>query len=663
MAMPQFVLLMRALILTTLAITTATNVALIVALVRRDCTLAELMGLPNTILVLFGILFIDVIMYLAFELLWLERRKVDEEICSQVLLETSHDYRVGNKKNQILHPTYTNHVLDELEDNIKTMGSGLDKVLRSECETSSQDKVMAVDKERFDTTEKPLSKIYQDHLGQTIDKKASVSETVNVEHTKSFGCHGSFFLSEQEDNTSNLTLPYGQDPTSKVHSTNNTLGMINRLAVEGFANGELVRDAVSIALSEEVAKWESARCNKINETLKFNNEGASSMCFGQARESFFAHFQFAEILDDFWGNLFDMHGKLTEKAKIIRLDLLIGLDVEDNIQRSPCHFDRTCIGLCDCLFRTDNSICPQHGNCVLPKVVELRRNIMDTFLKENSSLLRDEKVYYFVISNDQVQDEALAHENFLGAAQPFGMVSNWVPCQLEELNPMAILVQKCPSQRVAQKASQTNVCFSYNELKGLLLYSLRACIQDISYLDKSDWLIQHKGGYDERLINVAFEMEIFGDISTEGGLSPYTIIDSDGRMFNICTLVMGCGDSCIWQPSLLINFGVWCISRIFEVLISVRQPMVLEKYSRVLNRLQGILDLAFLNPVKPVSKCKCAPRDWTGRRTSVEDVLKRMLEIKAATYYVHGEGKKNLKFVLKRYKRRLSKVASMAELK
>ncbi|KAF3322264.1 hypothetical protein FCM35_KLT13405 [Carex littledalei] len=36
---------------------------------------------------------------------------------------------------------------------------------------------------------------------------------------------------------------------------------------------------------------------------------------------------FVAILDDFWGQLFDLEGNLTKKAKLIRLDALLGLDV------------------------------------------------------------------------------------------------------------------------------------------------------------------------------------------------------------------------------------------------------------------------------------------------------------------------------------------------
>ncbi|XP_062224449.1 uncharacterized protein LOC133922965 [Phragmites australis] len=689
MGTSKCLLLMRALILTTITIIVAMNAALIVALViRTDCRLAKLMGHSNTILVLFVLLSFNLIMYLAFELLWPIRSAVDKKICSQVLLEKGHDYGVGNKKNPLIDATYTdNHVLGELEDTIKALGTGIDPVLGSECETTLQEPVMVVNKkdETFDIGEKPLSKISQDHLGQTVGKEVSISKALHLEPTKSFSfvCHDSFFLSKYEGNARNLILPYGQASTSKFHSTKNMLDMIDYLAVEGFANGEVVRDAVSAALSQQVAKLVSIRCNEINDTLKFNNEYASSINFGQVREFFPAYLQFADILDEFWGNLFDLHGKLTEKGKIIRLDLLIGLDIEDKIQSCPCCFDGIHGGLCDPfklvnlstmrippLFRINNSISPQQGNCTLPAVVELRRCIMDSFLKKNPSLLKDDKVPYFIMANDQVQRKVPIYENFHSVDQSIGLVSNstsyWAPYPLDELNTMAVLLQKCPSPQVAQQASHTNIYFSYNELKGLLLNSFRGCIQSISDLEKSDWLIQHRGGYDEKLVGLAAEMVIFGDIRPSGKFSPSATVDSDGKMFNLCTSVLGCGDTCMWQPSLIISFGVWCISRIFEVLLSVKQPVFLGKYSRVLNRLQGILDPAFLNPVQPLSICPCTDtvpdlRFPNGsQRISAEAMLKKLMEVEASMYGKRARGKKNLKSVLKRYKRWLSKAASMA---
>jgi hypothetical protein len=215
-------------------------------------------------------------------------------------------------------------------------------------------------------------------------------------------------------------------------------------------------------------------------------------------------------------------------------------------------------------------MCPEHGNCTLPAVVAFRKRIMDSFLTEDPSLLKDEEISYFAMENDQVQYEF-----------PIGMGS-----PLEELNTMEVLVQKCPSQQVAQQASKTNVYFSYNELKGLLLTSFRACILNVSHIKKADWLIDNRGGYDEKLVGLAAEMVIFGDIHPSGVFCPNAVVDPDGKIFNLCTSTLGCGDGCMWLPTLLISFGVWCISRIFEVLLSANQPLLFGKYSRVLNRLQ-----------------------------------------------------------------------------
>lgn len=654
-----------------MAISAAMNATIIGTLVtKRDCKFAELMRLPDTFLMLFVLLCFDFSIYLSFKILWSARTSVDQKICSQVLLESGHGYKVGNKRNPL-----TDHLLGELEDTTKTAGIGRDPVMDSECETTLQKQVMVFDQqdETFDIREIPLSKTSKDHLGQTVGKETPVSEALHVDTTDSLSCHDSLFLSEHGCIARNPILPYRQVSTPKFHSVKNILDMRDYLAVEGFANEEVVRDVVSAALSQQVAELISIRRNEINNTVRFCNEYASSMK-SKVQVVFPSHHQFADILDDFWGNLFDLHGKLTEKGNAIRLDLLIGLDVEE-IKSCPCYFDVLPGGLCDPLklnlgnmglpplFRIINNMCPEHGNCTLPAVVAFRRQIMDTFLTEDPSLLKDEKVSYFPMDNE-VQYEVPIYKNLDMVAQSIGMGS-----PLEELNKMEVLVQKCPSQQVAHQASKTNVYFSYNELKGLLLNSFRVCILNISEIEKADWLFQNRGGYDEKLVGLAAEMVIFGDIHPSGVFCPNAIVDPDGKIFNLCTSTLGCGDGCMWLPTLLISFGVWCISRILEVLPSAKKPLLFGKYSRVLNRLQGILDPAFLKPVQPVSICPCTKSVPVVRlpdgsqRISVEAVLEMLMEVEATIYGVrhagvYGREKKSLKSVLDRYKLRLSEVAS-----
>ncbi|CAL4886605.1 unnamed protein product [Urochloa decumbens] len=663
-------LFMRALILTIMVISAAMNAALIVALVIKDCGFAEFITIPNTSLVLFVLLSFNFMLCLALKL-WSVRTSVDEKIYSQALLENGHDYRLGNKKNPFTDGTGTSdHLLGESEETIKAPGTGLDPVLGSECETTLPVQIMIFNEkdETFDIRETPLSKISQDHLGQTFGKEIPISKDLYVEPTDSISCH-----------------------SSKFHSTKNMLDMMDYLAVEGFASGEIVRNDVSAALSQQVAELIAARRNEKNETLKFCNQYTSSMNFGQFGEPFSAHQQFSGFLDAFWGNLFDLRGKLTEKGKIIRLDLLIGLDVEEKIKSYPFYFDGTPGGPCDPLkpanlsimktpplLRINDIMCPEQaeqGNCTLPAVVELRRCIMDSFLllQEDPCLLKYDEVSYFVMENGQVQYEVPIYKMFSRVAKSIGTGSNstsyWAPCPLEELNAMAVLVKKCPSQQVAQQASETNVYFSYNELKGLLLNSFRECIQNISKLKKSDWLFQHRGGYDEKLVGLAAEMVIFRDIYPSGEFSPNAVVDSDGKMFNVCTSVLGCGDACMWLPSLVISFGVWCISRIFEVLLLEKQPVLLGEYSRVLSRLQGILDPAFLNPVQPVSICPCTNTVPSVRlpdgsqRISAEAVLMKLMQVEAYIFSperasIYDQEKENLKVVLNRYKIWLYMVAS-----
>lgn len=54
-----------------------------------------------------------------------------------------------------------------------------------------------------------------------------------------------------------------------------------------------------------------------------NGSGSLSKLSGLGRAG---RRQFATILDEFWGNLFDFHGKLTQDASSKRLDVLLGLD-------------------------------------------------------------------------------------------------------------------------------------------------------------------------------------------------------------------------------------------------------------------------------------------------------------------------------------------------
>nr|CAD1841568.1 unnamed protein product [Ananas comosus var. bracteatus] len=56
----------------------------------------------------------------------------------------------------------------------------------------------------------------------------------------------------------------------------------------------------------------------------FNGSESLSKISGLGRA---ARRQFAAILDEFWGNLFDFHGKLTQDASMKKLDVLLGLDL------------------------------------------------------------------------------------------------------------------------------------------------------------------------------------------------------------------------------------------------------------------------------------------------------------------------------------------------
>jgi hypothetical protein len=48
------------------------------------------------------------------------------------------------------------------------------------------------------------------------------------------------------------------------------------------------------------------------------------------------------------------------------------------------------------------------------------------------------------------------------------------------------------------------------------LTSFWACILNIEEIKKADWLIQNRGGYDEKLVGLVAEMVIFGHIHPSG---------------------------------------------------------------------------------------------------------------------------------------------------
>ncbi|TYJ18990.1 hypothetical protein E1A91_A09G160400v1 [Gossypium mustelinum] len=254
--------------------------------------------------------------------------------------------------------------------------------------------------------------------------------------------------------------------------------------------------------------------------------------------------------------------------------------------------------------------------------------------------------------------------------------------------------------------SLTRETASSVDLESKLLQSFRHCIVKLLKLDGSDWLFRQNGGADEDLIDRVAGREKFlydaearemnqvvhmGEpqyLSSEKryGSSP----KSDRASFASFSIssVPNCGEGCIWKADLIISFGVWCIHRILDLSLMESRPELWGKYTYVLNRLQGVIDLAFSKHRSLVPPCFClqipveyqqrssplvsngflppASKPGRGKITTASTLLDIIKDVEIAISCRKGrtgtaagdvafpKGKENLASVLKRYKRRLS---------
>ncbi|CAN6281780.1 unnamed protein product [Urochloa humidicola] len=203
--------------------------------------------------------------------------------------------------------------------------------------------------------------------------------------------------------------------------------------------------------------------------------------------------------------------------------------------------------------------------------------------------------------------------------------------------------------------------FSYAVVEAELLSSLRFCIMKLLKLEGSGWLFGQNGGCDENLINQVSQAERVSLGKT-----------SDDRDADDLCRVPNCGDDCIWQASLVVSFGVWCIHRVLDLSRVESRPELWGKYTYVLNRLQGIIEPAFSKPRKPLTGCACLKnagaigKPIPGSFTTASAILEVIKGVEQAVAGRKGrsgtaagdvafpKGKENLASVLKRYKRRLS---------
>ncbi|TYI87396.1 hypothetical protein E1A91_D04G132000v1 [Gossypium mustelinum] len=248
------------------------------------------------------------------------------------------------------------------------------------------------------------------------------------------------------------------------------------------------------------------------------------------------------------------------------------------------------------------------------------------------------------------------------------------------------------------------------DLESKLLQSFRHCIARLLKLDGSDWLFRQNDGADEELIDRVAARERFlydaeaREMSQVVHIREPQYLSSERRYgstqksdeanfanFSISS-VPHCGEGCIWKADLIISFGVWCIHRILDLSLMESRPELWGKYTYVLNRLQGVIDLAFSKPRTPMSPCFClqipqeyqkrlsppvsngmlppAAKPGKGKCTNVVTLLDMIKDVEIAISCRKGrtgtaagdvafpKGKENLASVLKRYKRRLSSKAS-----
>nr|AIO12155.1 ethylene insensitive 2 [Carica papaya] len=216
-----------------------------------------------------------------------------------------------------------------------------------------------------------------------------------------------------------------------------------------------------------------------------------------------------------------------------------------------------------------------------------------------------------------------------------------------------------------------------------LLQSFRHCIMKLLKLEGSDWLFKQNDGADEDLIDrVAARERFIYEVETRDANQ----VGHTGEP--LVSSVPHCGEGCVWKADLIVSFGVWCIHRILDLSLMESRPELWGKYTYVLNRLQGVIDLAFSMPRTPMLPCFClqipaahqhrssppisngmlppASKPGKGKCTTSAMLLDMIKDVEIAISCRKGrsgtaagdvafpKGKENLASVLKRYKRRLS---------
>ncbi|KZV26170.1 ethylene-insensitive protein 2-like [Dorcoceras hygrometricum] len=321
------------------------------------------------------------------------------------------------------------------------------------------------------------------------------------------------------------------------------------------------------------------------------------------------------------------------------------------------------------------------------------------------------------------QDSSLTsnHDNFTGYGQSISRLareqtyqsaSSWAGASIgySELSPSKVcrdafslqfssglgassLWSKQPYERfgVADKPpSSTQETASIVEFEAKLLQSFRSCIMKLLKLEGFDWLFRQNDGTDEDLIDrVAARERVLSEVEARAiDRKLGSAIKNDDADHTKLMSVPNCGEGCVWRADIVVSFGVWCIHRILELSLMESRPELWGKYTYVLNRLQGIIDLAFTKPRSPPVPCFCleippgyerksspsisngslppTAKMARGKFTTAAMLLDMIKDVEIAISCRKGrtgtaagdvafpKGKENLASVLKRYKRRLS---------
>jgi len=267
---------------------------------------------------------------------------------------------------------------------------------------------------------------------------------------------------------------------------------------------------------------------------------------------------------------------------------------------------------------------------------------------------------------------------------------------------------KITSEGVGIKRSLgTEETTSAADSEAKLLQSFRQCIIKLLKLEGSDWLFTQNDGADEDLIDRVAAREKFhyeaetreisrlvrmGEAQYSFERKPGSALKNVERDYshNLVSSFPNCGDGCVWRVDLIVSFGVWCIHRVLELSLMESRPELWGKYTYVLNRLQGIIDLAFSKPRTPMTPCFCLQipagyqqqrsspppfsngglpppaKQGKGKITTATMLVEIIKDVEIAISCRKGrsgtaagdvafpKGKENLASVLKRYKRRLS---------